>query len=327
MYSRMLIPLDGSTIAEQALPYARSLAKTLKIPVEVLAAVDPISVTASINARPAGFLNSYIENCVRQSGRYLDRIAHTFPSLAITCSAEKGRPEEIIIWRAARDPETLIIMATHGRSGLDRWLMGSVAEKVLRATANPLLVVRAVEDGKTTGEVGWKSVIVPLDGSELAELVLPSVITLAREMKLEVMLARAYEIPATAYYGSEDYLPNYEAIKEQIREEAHDYLVNKTEDLKKAGVASVSWVLLDGPGADELIKLGRSTPDNLIAMSIHGRSGVKRWVLGSVTEKIVCHSGDPVLVMPAKFLNRGHERVRVSEAHEEFNLGFRCTLD
>jgi nucleotide-binding universal stress UspA family protein len=153
--------------------------------------------------------------------------------------------------------------------------MGSVAEKVLRATANPLLLVRTVTDRKTTGETRWQSVIVPLDGSELAELVLPSVVTLAREMKLEVRLARAYEIPAAAYYGSEDYLPNYEAIKKEIREEARDYLLNKTEGLKKAGAANVSWVLLDGPAADELIKLGRSTPDNLIAMSTHGRSGVK----------------------------------------------------
>jgi nucleotide-binding universal stress UspA family protein len=214
-------------------------------------------------------------------------------------------------------------MATHGRSGLDRWLMGSVAEKVLRATANPLLLVRTVTDRKTTGETRWQSVIVPLDGSELAELVLPSVVTLAREMKLEVRLARAYEIPAAAYYGSEDYLPNYEAIKKEIREEARDYLLNKTEGLKKAGAANVSWVLLDGPAADELIKLGRSTPDNLIAMSTHGRSGVKRWVLGSVTEKIVRHSGDPVLVMPAK-LPHGVEERPVSE---EFNLGFRYTLD
>jgi nucleotide-binding universal stress UspA family protein len=153
------------------------------------------------------------------------------------------------------------------------------------------------------------------------------VIILAREMKLEVMLARAYEIPAAAYYGSEDYLPNYEAIKEQIREEACDYLVDKTEGLKKAGVASVSWVLLDGPGADELIKLGRSTPDNLIAMSTHGRSGVKRWVLGSVTEKIVRHSGDPVLVMPAKSLRRAEEQAPVSEPGEEFSHAFRYTLD
>jgi nucleotide-binding universal stress UspA family protein len=204
--------------------------------------------------------------------------------------------------------------------------MGSVAEKVLRATANSLLLVRAVADGKTTGEISWQSVIVPLDGSELAELVLPSVITLAREMKLEVVLARAYEIPAAAYYGSEDYLPNYEAMKEQIREEARDYLVNKTEGLKKAGVANISWVLLDGPAADELIKLGRSTPDNLIAMRTHGRSGIKRWVLGSVTEKIVRHSGDPVLVMPAKSPHRAEERP-VSASREEFNLGFRYTLD
>jgi len=65
-------------------------------------------------------------------------------------------------------------------------------------------------------------------------------------------------------------------------------------------VAKVSHILLVGSGADEIIDLARSTPDNLIAMCTHGRSGVGRWVLGSVTEKVVRHSGDPVLVVRAE---------------------------
>ena len=86
-------------------------------------------------------------------------------------------------------------MATHGRSGLNRFLLGSVAEKVLRGTVNPLLLVRATGEAKSDGEATLKSIIVPLDGSELAESVLPMVAGVAKKLDLEVVLFRAYHIP------------------------------------------------------------------------------------------------------------------------------------
>ena len=82
-----------------------------------------------------------------------------------------------------------------------------------------------------------------------------------------------------------------------MRGEAVKYLEQKAADLKRLGVAKVQCVTKEGLAADEIISLGRKTPDNLIAMSSHGRSGVRRWVLGSVTELVVRHSGDPVLVI------------------------------
>lgn len=89
-------------------------------------------------------------------------------------------------------------MATHGRSGVERWLLGSVAEKVLRGAINPLLLIRATKEAKSEGEASPGSVIVPLDGSELAEQVLPSVVELAKQLALEVVLFRAYTIPISA---------------------------------------------------------------------------------------------------------------------------------
>jgi nucleotide-binding universal stress UspA family protein len=84
-----------------------------------------------------------------------------------------------------------------------------------------------------------------------------------------------------------------------IKGEARDYLEKKTEELKKQGANKVSYVLEQGTSADEIISLGRKTPDNLIVMCTHGRSGVKGWVLGGITETVVRHSGDPVLVIRA----------------------------
>jgi nucleotide-binding universal stress UspA family protein len=192
-------------------------------------------------------------------------------------------------------------MATRGRSGIHRWLMGSVAEKVLRGATNPLLLVRGDEEGKSDGAATLKSIVVPLDGSKLAETVLPRAVELAKKLSLEIVLTRAYQIPLSTYGGAEAaYIPNPNALMNVVKEEAGAYLEAKVDELRQNGVEKVSSILLLGSGADEIIDLARTTPDNLIAMCTHGRSGVKRWALGSVTEKVVRHSGDPVLVVRAE---------------------------
>ena len=299
MFTRILIPLDGSKTAEKVLPYARFLAGNLKLPVELLAVVDIVEIATHISADRARYLDTMIEDSLRNSEQYLRGIARTFPS-GTKCTVEKGKAEQIIIETAAADKGTLVTMATHGRSGMNRWLLGSVAEKVLRGGTNPMLLVRATEEGKTDGGATLKSIVVPLDGSELAESVLPTVAELAKTLKLEVVLFRAYSIPYSAYSSAEGYYAvDYEELLKAMREEAVDYLEKKTEAVKKLGIDKVSCVAKEGFAADEIISLSRKSPDNLIAMCTHGRSGVKRWVLGSVTETVVRHSADPVLVIRA----------------------------
>ena len=114
-----------------------------------------------------------------------------------------------------------------------------------------------------------------------------------------MILYRAYELAASAYYGSEDYLPNYDAMLLNLKKEVEEYLAKKAESLKDAGISRISWLAVAGAGADEIVRYSREHPDSLIAMCTHGRSGVRRWVLGSVTERVVRHSGDPVLVVHA----------------------------
>ncbi len=210
---------------------------------------------------------------------------------------EKGKAEDTIIEKAATDKAVLITMATHGRSGLNRFLLGSVAEKVLRGMVNPLLLIRATEAAKSEGEAMLKAIIVPLDGSELAEGVLPLAAGMAKKLDLEIELFRTYHIPYNVYGGEEGfYAGNYEEMLAGVRDEAAQYLDKKAAELKNLGVAKVTCVTKEGLAADEIILLGQKTPDNLIAMSSHGRSGVKRWVLGSVAEAVVRHCGDPVLI-------------------------------
>ncbi len=300
MYTKILIPLDGSKTAEKALPYARFLAGALKLPVELLAVVDIVEMATHISADRARYLETMIQDNVRNSEEYLKRVAGTFPGIASKCTVEKGKAEQMILETAAADKGTLVTMATHGRSGINRWLLGSVAEKVLRGTTNPVLLVRATEERKVEGTATWKSVVVPLDGSELAESVLPTVAELAKTFKLGVVLFRAYNIPYNAYGTGEGYYAiDYEELLRAMKEEAVDYLEKKTEAVKKLGLDNVAYSVKEGLAADEIISLAQRTPEGLIAMCTHGRSGVKRFMLGSVTETVVRHSSDPVLVIRA----------------------------
>jgi nucleotide-binding universal stress UspA family protein len=298
MYTRILIPLDGSKTAEKVLPYARFLASQLKPSIELLAVVDIAEIGAHIPAGKARYLDTLIEDTVRHSEHYLRGIACTFPEANAKCTVERGNAEQAIIERAATSKGTLVTMATHGRSGINRWLLGSITEKVLRGATNPLLLIRATEEAKSDGEATMKSVVVPLDGSELAESVLPTVAELAKKLRLDVVLFRAYNIPYNAYASAEDYAAiDYEDLLTSMREEAVSYLEKKVEAAKKMGVDKVSYVAKEGFAADEIISMGRKTPNNFIAMCTHGRSGVRRWMLGSVTETVVRHSADPVLVL------------------------------
>jgi nucleotide-binding universal stress UspA family protein len=300
VFSRILVSLDGSKLAEQALPFARLLARTLKIPIELFQVVDLSSASVHMAADKALFLERLIAEAERRAREYLDGVARDLAGIDVAVSIERGKPAQAILARAAALPGALIAIATHGRSGINRWFLGSVAEKVLRGTAHPLFLVRATDRKPDERAVLVHSIIVPLDGSTLAETVLPAAGELAKVLNASVLLFRAFELPAKAYYGREDYLPDYDALKRRVKSEAEAYLEAQGAALKRAGLNRVSTLVREGLGADEIIRCARENPDSLVAMCTHGRSGFKRWVLGSVTEKVVRRSGDPVLVMRGK---------------------------
>ena len=285
MYKKILIPLDGSKLAEHILPYARFLARALGIPVELLRVNDP--------ARLAAYSPPL------QGSEYLEAVARSFPDInSVTREVALGKAAEVIADWDAGQAQTLIAMATHGRSGAQRWLLGSVADKVLHGSRNHLLLVRPGQGAISEGEAALKTVVVALDGSDLAETVLPYVTELARKAKLELILVRVYSVLPPAY-DAEGYVPDVERLAQEIRAEAQSYLERKSKELRDEGADRVSQVLLKGDAGGEIIAYAKRTPGNLVAMCTHGRSGIGRWVLGSVTERVVRHSGEPVLVIRA----------------------------
>ena len=296
MYTRILVPLDGSATAEAVLPYAEAFAAGFKTSVELMSVIDIGAMTTHLAPDKVHHLDSIIAAEQNKYASYLKNVAKVFSRFPTECRIVRGHPAEIILETTNKDRDTLITMATHGRSGAKRWLLGSVAEKVLRGATNPLFLVRAAA-AKASPKRILNSIVVPLDGSPLAEQILPTVANWAQALDVEVTLIRAFEFPASAYYGSEDDIPDYDAFREQARKEAADYLKEKADSLVGEGVRTVSTLTIEGPAADEIITYAQTAPRAVIAMSTHGRSGVRRWILGSVTEKVVRHGDDPVLVL------------------------------
>lgn len=282
MYTKILVPLDGSRLAEQILPYASLLAEAFEIPVELLRVDDSGALTPS------------------KGNEYLKEIGDwAFPaSVKFHHSIEVANPTEAILRHAAVDRRTLIAMATHGLSGIHGWVMGSVAYKVVHATTNPVLLIRPTEEGDPGVAVKLGTVLVPLDGSGLADRILPHVVALAKKLSLEVTLVRAYTIPADTYIvGDGFYMDTLTRQQDAFKQEIDEYLTGKTEEIRAAGLNRVSPVSIHGDAAGEIIDFARKTQNSLIAMSTHGRSGLARWLMGSVAEKVVQHSPNPVLLI------------------------------
>jgi nucleotide-binding universal stress UspA family protein len=265
----------------------------MKLPVELFFVEEPgKSATASAVA----------------AREYLARIGTTITGASgVEVTIEIGDAAGAIVTRGAAQRDTLIAMATHGYSGARRWLMGSVAEKVLHSAANHLLLVRPGET-EESGEARLKTIVVPLDGSGVAERVLPVVSRLALALPLEILLLRVVPqlylaLPDTMLPVVGMNVPNQKLIWEQAHGAAVEYLNGRVEHLRADGVAAVSSLVLDGSAggtAAEIIDLAKRTPANLVAMSTHGASGVGRWLLGSVTERVVRYSNDPVLIVRAQ---------------------------
>ena len=299
MYSKILVPLDSSKTAENVLPVARCLARSLQIPVELLGVIDIVDMASHLATDKLSIIHAMVDDASRRFAEYLEGIAQNFPTGTARCTIRTGNPAEAIIDSAAEDKHALIALATHGRSGLDRWLMGSVAEKVLRGGSNPTLVVRARDDKSPSWAMATlKRIIVPLDGSELSEGILPYIKELAKQLDTEVTLIRLYGGLLAA--GDGFYSPQQlDALTARLRDETVRYLETKTEEMKRQGLNKVSFAAKEGSEADEILAIARQSPDTMIAMCTHGRSGVQRWALGSVTEKVVRHSDNPVLVVRA----------------------------
>jgi nucleotide-binding universal stress UspA family protein len=288
MYARIVVPLDGSELSERVLPYVKHLATVFGASVELVKAIETEDIPEDVVTE------------IRQEGTsHLEHIAATFPEqLTTSCTVESGHAAEVILHAADAQDGTLIVMATHGYSGLQRWLLGSTAHKVVQAANSPVLLIPTGTTGNSGEElVTFDKFIVPLDGSTLAELILPYVVTLCKALDMEMILVRAYNprFPGATIRMHE--------VSQIVHDAAENYVTEKARQLKNEGVKQVSCQVLRGIPAEQITDFALATPKSLTAMCTHGKHGVGRWVLGSVTDAVIHSSQEPVLVFRAPGTN------------------------
>lgn len=297
MYTRIVVPLDGSQLAEQVLPYARLLARALHARIELLRVFEPVSLSL-VDPDHGLFLDRIVESLRIQGQDYLEKIAATLrkEGLTVTLAVHEGSPAARIVEEGEKESGSLIAMSTHGRSGIARWVLGSTTNKVIHATVRPLVVVRSRDPQALPAEVKLTTVIVPLDGSSHAEQVLPHVIGLAKALGAKVMPVRVTPTPAE-YHPLGYPVGPFPDFFQKVDAEAGTYLGDIAQRLRGEGVASVEPELLHGDAAAQIVEVAQRTADSLVAMTSHGRSGVGRWLLGSIADRVVSYSGDPVLMV------------------------------
>jgi nucleotide-binding universal stress UspA family protein len=235
---------------------------------------------------------------------YLNSVKRNISGVEVTCEAHEGNAVDLIVAEAEKSSDSLVAMSSHGRSGVTRMLMGSVTDNVLHHTKNPMLIYRSHQEGEAEPDTNLETIIVPLDGSSLAESVLPHVVALANALNLKVTLVRAAAEQFSSVIGfqhmdgvSGTHYQNFEAMTKVAGTQALDYIKAQEDALRSQGVASVDHRMIPGSAADVIVQAALTTPDNLVAMTTHGRSGPARWALDSVTDRVVRNSGDPVLVI------------------------------
>lgn len=303
MYARILVPLDGSPVADQVLPYVRLLGTGFQAQVELLRIFEPISPSLADPAHGL-YLDQIVASERSHVEDYLEGVAELLKKDGLTVSsvAHEGHPAASIVQEAESVPATLVAMCSHGRSGITGWLLGSTADKVLHATSQPVLIVRSRERHAPRPELKLRSLLVPLDGSPLAEQALPHAVALAEALKLKVVLVRATpSMPDyTLHFASRVSYPftHIQDLSKKADAEAREYLDVVCEKLRQQDV-SVERRLVHGDPANALIDMAREFRASLIVMTTHGASGLDRWIRGSVTDRVVRHSGDPVLVIRA----------------------------
>ncbi len=309
MYKRMLVPLDGSDLAEIVFGYAKELAGRLDLDVILFHVYGPeerelVPLHRAYVERAADLIRRQSEEVREKTGIHPGgKAVEARGELAV------GYPAEEILRYADDNEIDLILMATHGRSGIKRWAMGSVADKVLRVSKVPVWLVRAgIPEEIVYDKWPTRTILVPLDGSELAESVFPHVEAVAKQRGAElvdVVLLRVYEHPIIP----SDYPPTMplsweEHVEQEMakgRQASEQYLAKVEKRFKDVGLRVRSEVLvgktLGGNPADEIIDHANRNPFNLIVMATHGRSGLSRWAYGSVAEKVLLGASSPILVV------------------------------
>ncbi|HEX6542120.1 MAG TPA: universal stress protein [Ktedonobacterales bacterium] len=291
MFRRILVPLDGTKRAEEAIPFARELATSPEARVFLLH-VEPSD--ASVMHEIA------IDN-------RLEIIAGTLREAGINAHVvtEFGKAGPAIATAADLDKVDVIVLAPQPRGLLEGLRRPSVTANVLGRTAAPVLVVptASTEQAPELLKFGGAQVIVPLDGSPLAEKALPLALRLARRYDRTLLLLRVIPPVQVVAAGTETYALVGDTYEAEIRE-AHEYLSKLRDHLERTENVSVQTMFHNGVPAEVILAVAESKPESVLVMGTHGRTGLARFLLGSVTIAVARKSKLPLFIVPTAATER-----------------------
>ena len=296
MDHQILVPLDGSEQAAAALPHAAMLARALGRALVLLRVVPSagslehmVWPTGVAVANPAG-----LENAVAAARAYLRACAaEQTTDLPVTVAVRQGDPAAEILAYAGQHPAIdLIVMTTHGRGGVSRWLLGSVAERVLAQVPVPLLLVRIPA---AAAAPAYRTILVPLDGSACADLALGQAQLLAQALPAQLLLVTVTLAPGDIARLGLDAL--WALLEFERQERAlRAALAAKAHHLRTLGL-EVQMTIVAGDPAAEILALTAQADVDLVVMGTQGRSNWDHFLVGSVALKVVRHATTPVLLV------------------------------
>ncbi len=294
MYERILVPLDGSNLAKQVFPSVVELARVFGSEVVL------VGVCEAEESEEGQACRLYINNEAEQLRNSMAGSAASVRTVVLS-----GRPAEQIIGYAEKNDISLIIISSHGRSGIAPWSLGSTVYRVLHRVGVPLIIIRARETPEESAKDGpFSRILMPLDGSEGGEVALPYVVELTRRLESEVVLLRIVE-PGRHVHSVRglEFIPYKDQDADTLKMDAQKYLEEVGSAL--AGTkAIVRCEVRVGDCAREIIKFASEMECSLIAMASHGHSGFEVWIYGSVTHKILHASEQSVWLVLSPGVHR-----------------------
>lgn len=294
MTQKLLVPLDGSRFAERVLAHLLPVATALNSPVllvRVISSVPPV-------AAPEPWMCTPPPATERENAeRYLRGVQGELRAQGIRATTQVVEGDTVLALCevAERERVGLIAMATHGRSGVSRWALGSVADHLVRIAPHPVLLVRATMESPTGGTL--RRILVPLDGSPLSEEAIPQARALAEATGASLILVRAVEMQTERELDGimvPSDGPNL--LRAQRGRAAGHYLLSIQERLQTIGIPCSSFVIHQPP-AQAILTVAEHEEADLIVMSTHARAGLGRWVHGSVADGVLLGATCPLLLV------------------------------
>jgi nucleotide-binding universal stress UspA family protein len=306
MYRSILVPLDGSTFGEHAVPWGATMARRSGAKLTLAHVHEPASI---LYGEGAVVLSDELDVHTRaQKKLYLDQVVGRLygGDLSVETPMLEGGVVEAIREHVKKGKIDLVVMSTHGRGPMGRFWLGSAADKLVRQLNVPILLIHpAAATPNLAEEVEFKHVLIPLDGSELAEGILDPATALGELMQADYTLLRVVQpvhptLPYTEGLSiaqmAGEILDRIETLQGEVRKEAQDYLTKVAEKLRARSVGVRTRVAMDEHAAVAILHEAATSSAGLIAIETHGRGGLARLVLGSVADKVLRGSTVPVLV-------------------------------